>query len=233
VAPNKGCAAFLMHDISEFVGQIINGDCLSVLPKLPDGSIDFVLTDPPYLVDYYDRSGRSIAGDSIGDWLTPAFKQLYRVLKPGSLCISFYGWNRVDQFFAAWRAAGFTPVGHLVWPKSYSSGRGLLAYSHEQAYLLAKGNPRRPALPLPDVQQWYYTGNRLHPTQKGVRSLTPVIDAFTHQFYRAISSALTWSLIRSGRSLTSRCVPWETPRIHCQSTSCPEQVDLLGSQSIT
>jgi DNA modification methylase len=30
------------------------------------GSVDFILTDPPYLVNYRDRSGRSIAGDGNG-----------------------------------------------------------------------------------------------------------------------------------------------------------------------
>jgi site-specific DNA-methyltransferase (adenine-specific) len=169
-----------MHYIQNSGNRIINGDCLAVLPQLPGGSVDFVLTDPPYLVSYRDRSGRSLAGDSDGKWLRPAFVQIFRVLKPGRFCVSFYGWNKVDQFFAAWRAAGFTPVGHLVWVKDYTSSKGLLAYQHESAYLLAKGNSgARPDSPLPDVLDWQYTGNRFHPTQKPVRSLKPVIEAFS------------------------------------------------------
>ena len=169
-----------MYYIQNSGNRIINGDCLAVLPQLPDGSVDFVLTDPPYLVSYRDRSGRSLAGDNDGQWLKPAFAQIFRVLKIGRFCVSFYGWNKVDQFFAAWRAAGFTPVGHLVWVKRYASSKGLLAYQHEQAYLLAKGNSgARPSNPLPDVLDWHYTGNPFHPTQKPVRSLKPVIEAFT------------------------------------------------------
>ena len=105
----------------------INGDCLAVLPQLPDSSVDFVPTDPPYLVNYHDRQGRSLAGDIDGEWLKPAFAQIYRVLKTGRFCVSFYGWSKVDQFFASWRAAGLRPVGHLVWVKRYASSRGLLA----------------------------------------------------------------------------------------------------------
>ncbi len=101
------------------------------------------------------------------------------MLKAGGYCVSFYGWNKADQFFAAWKAAGFTPAGHLVWIKSYASSSGVLAYQHEQAYLLAKGRAERPQWPLPDVLRWQYTGNTLHPTQKPVRSLKPVIEAFT------------------------------------------------------
>ena len=28
--------------------QIINGNCLDVMKELPDNSVDFILTDPPY-----------------------------------------------------------------------------------------------------------------------------------------------------------------------------------------
>jgi adenine-specific DNA-methyltransferase len=165
--------------MSEFINRVISGDCIEVLKQLPDRSVDFVLTDPPYLVRYRDRSSRTVANDDRSDWLKPAFEQIYRVLKPDSFCISFYGWNHVDEFFAAWKTAGFRPAGHLVWVKTYASSRGLLAYQHEQAYLLAKGNPPRPKEALPDVLAWHYTGNRLHPTQKSVPSLKPVIEAFT------------------------------------------------------
>ena len=50
---------------------------------------------------------------------------------------------------------------------------------HEQAYLLAKGRPPLPKNPLPDVQRLFYTGNALHPTQKAVVSLVPLVRAFT------------------------------------------------------
>jgi adenine-specific DNA-methyltransferase len=170
-----------MPHISEFIDSVINANCLAALPQLPDGSVDFVLTDPPYLVGYHDRHGRSIAGDVDGLWLKPAFREVFRVLKPGRFCVSFYGWQKADEFLAAWRAAGFQPVGHLVWVKSYASKRGLLASQHEQAYLLAKAPTGRPAEMLPDVLDWQYTGNVLHPTQKPVRSLKPVIESFTRR----------------------------------------------------
>jgi adenine-specific DNA-methyltransferase len=163
----------------QFSNRVINGDCVSVLQDLPAEAVDFVLTDPPYLVNYRSRDGRSIANDASAGWLKPAFEQIYRVLKQDSYCVSFYGWNRVDQFFSAWKTAGFRPAGHLVWVKSYASSSGLLSYRHEQAYLLVKGEVTRPTPPLPDVLEWHYTGNRLHPTQKPVRSLKPVIGAFT------------------------------------------------------
>lgn len=161
------------------MSRVVLGDCLSVLPTLPDRCVDLVLTDPPYLVNYVDRTGRSIANDRCDDWLVPAFGQMYRVLRNDAFCVSFYGWNRVDSFFAAWRAAGFRVVGHIVFAKSYQSKARFLGYRHEAAYLLAKGHPEVPAVPPPDVLPWKYTGNRYHPTQKPVECLVPLIEAFS------------------------------------------------------
>ena len=102
-----------------------------------------------------------------------------RLLKPGGLCLSFYGWNEVDRFVTAWRAAELNLVGHLVFAKDYASSARFFRHHHEQAYLLAKGRARPPVRPLPDVRSWDYTANRLHPTQKPVRPLAELVAAFT------------------------------------------------------
>jgi DNA modification methylase len=103
---------------------------------------------------------------------------MHRLLRPGCLALSFYGWNRVDLFFEAWKAAGFDVVGHIVFRKHYASSSRFFEYRHESAYLLAKGDVRLPARPLPDVMDWTYTGNRLHPTQKPVENLTSIVRTF-------------------------------------------------------
>jgi site-specific DNA-methyltransferase (adenine-specific) len=159
--------------------QILHGDCTRVLRELPDAFVDLIVTDPPYGVRYQDRFGRTVANDDDPSRILGAFTDLYRVLKPDSLCISFYGWGLVDDFFRAWRSAGFRPVGHVVWVKDYASRERFLRYRHESAYLLAKGRPRLPRKPLDDIQPWVYSGNNDHPTQKAVRILTPLIETFT------------------------------------------------------
>jgi site-specific DNA-methyltransferase (adenine-specific) len=146
----------------------------------PDNAVDFILTDPPYLVGFRDRQGRTIAGDKTDEWLQPACHEMYRVLKKDALMVSFYGWNRVDRFMAAWKQAGFSVVGHLVFPKTYTSKAAYVGYRHECAYILAKGRPPLPQNPLNDVIAWKYSGNRHHPTEKPVASLQPLIESFTH-----------------------------------------------------
>jgi DNA modification methylase len=159
--------------------QVIQGDCKAVLQSLPSESVDFVLTDPPYFVRYKDRSGRSIANDDHPGSVLGAFNDLYRVLKPNTFCVSFYGWNSVAAFFEAWKRAGFIAVGHIVWHKNYSSRCGFLNARHEQAYVLVKGRPARPAQPLDDVRPWEYSGNVAHPTEKAVSVLQPLIRSFS------------------------------------------------------
>ncbi len=167
------------NSLAGIAHQAVHGDCLAIMRQLPPGSVDFILTDPPYLVNYRDRRGRTVANDNDPSWLWPAFARMHEVLKPGGLCISFYGWGHADIFLAAWRAAGFRVVGHLVFIKPYASSRRYLAHHHEQAYLLAKGDAPAPRHPLTDVLTWDYTGNRLHPTQKPIRPLGALIEALT------------------------------------------------------
>jgi site-specific DNA-methyltransferase (adenine-specific) len=163
------------------VNTILQGDCIQAMRKMPANSVDFILTDPPYQVNYRDRSGRSIQNDADASWLKPAMQEAYRVLKQNRVAIMFYGWTKVDAFFEAWKGAGFRPVGHLVFRKTYSSKSRFLSYQHEQAYLLAKGRPPLPKQPVADVIDMPYSGNKLHPTQKPVAALAPLIRSFTLQ----------------------------------------------------
>ena len=158
---------------------VLQGDCVSVMRQLSSGSVDFVLTDPPYLAHYRSRDGRTVANDDNANWLKPAFAEIFRVLQRDSFCISFYGWHQADKFIAAWREAGFRLAGHLTFTKRYPSTERFLQYHHENAYLLAKGNPPQPAERIPDVLEWRYSGNKLHPTQKPLCILTPLVQSFS------------------------------------------------------
>ena len=59
--------------------QLINGDCLEAMATIPDGSIDMVLTDPPY-------GTTKCKWDSIIP-LEPMWKQLKRVIKPNGAIV--------------------------------------------------------------------------------------------------------------------------------------------------
>lgn len=165
--------------IDLFANQVFHGDCLQILRGLPDACADLVFTDPPYGIHYKDRQGCAIYNDDNTRWVFPAFAELYRLLKPNSYCVSFYAWSKAARFLSIWKECGFQPVGHFVWVKRYASCTRHAKMMHEQAYLLTKGNPQPPESPPDDVLPWKYTGNVLHPTQKPVTSLTPIIQAYS------------------------------------------------------
>ena len=166
--------------MSALRNTIVNGDCLAILPQLATASVDFILTDPPYIAGYKSRDNRTIRNDDNAAWLAPSFAEMHRVLRDDTCAISFYGWPKVDLFFAAWKNAGFRVGGHIVFRKRYASKSAFLQYRHESACLLLKGNPAFPAAPLPDVLDWTYSGNKFHPTQKSIHVLKPLIEAFTN-----------------------------------------------------
>jgi hypothetical protein len=112
---------------------VIHGECINAMQRLDDSSVDFILTDPPYITNYRSRDGRNVINDDNDAWLAPAYAQMYRVLRPDVFCVSFYGWGCTDLFVAAWKKAGFGISGHIVFRKSYTSSSYFLQY---QAYLL-------------------------------------------------------------------------------------------------
>lgn len=66
--------------------QLFNGDSFSLLPHLPDRSVDSMITDPPAGIAFMgkkwdvDRGGR----DFWVEWLTKIMAECYRLLKPGA-----------------------------------------------------------------------------------------------------------------------------------------------------
>lgn len=159
--------------------QILCGDSVEVLRGFPGRSIDLAVMDPPYLANYRDRYGRTLANDDNPDAVLAVYEALYRVMKPDTYCVTFYGWPKIAEFTAAWTDAGFRTVGHIVWPKPYACSSGHTEVRHESAFVLAKGWPCKPSRPIRDVQAWEFSGNRAHPTEKAVSVIAPLIRAFS------------------------------------------------------
>lgn len=159
--------------------KIICGEAAQTLSIHAEASVDLVVTDPPYLCRYKDRTGRTVLNDNNAAAVLSVFDEVYRVMKPNSYCISFYGWNAVADFTAKWSSLGFRTVGHFVWHKPYASKTGFAHYKHESAFLLAKGQPALPQNPISDVQPWEYSGNKTHPTEKAVSVIAPLIRSFS------------------------------------------------------
>jgi DNA modification methylase len=159
---------------------LIQGDCLEVMRELDSWSIDAVITDPPYGVDYRGRWGskqKPIINDSSNWWIPTLASELFRILPVSGFVICFYGWPTAGVFLDAFNAAGFRPTSHLVFIKNMW-GLGYHTRSkHEVAYLFAKGKVK-PQIVDTDVFPWTRVRNRVRPTQKPLDSILPLAMRF-------------------------------------------------------
>lgn len=181
--------------LKPLLNTVTQGNCVNLLKQMPTVSVDLLLTDPPYVARYATSDGRTVPNDHFAS-LSPAMAEAYRVLRPNRFAAVFYGWSSIDKYADAFRHAGFRIVGHLVFRKRYTSASRYLSYRHESAYLLAKGYPVIAGDPIADVRDWDYTGNKLHPTQKPLSALLPLVEAFSQRgeivLDRSAAPALHW-----------------------------------------
>lgn len=61
--------------------DVILGDCLNILKKMDNNSVDLVVTSPPYADQRKDTYG-GIHPDKYVEWFLPITKELLRLLKP-------------------------------------------------------------------------------------------------------------------------------------------------------
>ncbi len=96
--------------------MIINGDCLSELEKIPKNSIDAIITDPPYELNFmnkgWDHTGISFQPDT--------WKKCFEVLKTGGYLLAFGGSKTFHRIACAIEDAGFEIRDCIMW--LYSSG---------------------------------------------------------------------------------------------------------------
>ena len=94
--------------------KLFRGDCLKILKKLPDNSIDSIVTDPPYGLKFmakkWDHDVPQVA----------VWKECLRVLKPGGYLLAFAGTRTQHRMAVNIEDSGFAIVDILAWV--YSSG---------------------------------------------------------------------------------------------------------------
>ncbi|MDI9633856.1 MAG: site-specific DNA-methyltransferase [Methanolinea sp.] len=104
------------------------GDALALLPALPSGTVDLVVTDPPFAIDFreqrknYNRTGshvlpgyREIPADGYQEFTDRWMEQAFRVLSPTGSLYVFSGWNRLKEVLCGLDRAGFHVLNHLIW----------------------------------------------------------------------------------------------------------------------
>lgn len=113
----------------QFENSVLLGDCLELLRRIPNDSIDLVITDPPYgltsTTTITRRGGKfgcstdvqaKFAWDHPVDysWVTECF----RVLRRGGVFISFYDRERIYELMQAAKACGGVVRDMGAWHKT-------------------------------------------------------------------------------------------------------------------
>ena len=84
--------------------RVYHGDCIEIMRTLPDASVDSVVTDPPYLIDFMGKGWD--ASDGIAG-KPEVWREALRVLKPGGHLLAFGGTRTWHRLAVAIEDAGF------------------------------------------------------------------------------------------------------------------------------
>ena len=165
---------------------VYEGDALRLLPRLPDGSVDLIVTDPPFAIDFkahrlnYNRKGsnvlegyREIPEEEYGEFTRTWIREAGRVLSPSGSMYIFSGWNRLRDILEGIDDAGLVTINHLIW--KYQFGvftKKKYVTSHYHILFVAK-DPKRYTFNKIDhypedvwvINREYWKGRKKTPTK--------------------------------------------------------------------
>lgn len=176
-----------------------HGDCIEMMRKIPDGSVDLVLTDPPYAVSRKTNfaSGEPTGKDvdrfrvsmDFGEWdseeidLLPVFLEAYRVLRKGGTIICFYDLWKITTLKTAFEQAGFKQLRFAEWiktnPVPLNSKTNYLTNAREIMISGVKGGKPTFHSEYDDGTYRYpicHGSVRVHPTQKPVPLMKELVE---------------------------------------------------------
>ena len=94
--------------------NLVNGDCLEVMQGMEGDSIDSIVTDPPYGLDFMGKNwDHGVPGEVF-------WKEALRVAKPGAYMLAFGGTRTYHRLACAIEDAGWEIRDCIMW--AYGSG---------------------------------------------------------------------------------------------------------------
>lgn len=162
--------------------KLIYGDSVDIIKKIPDNSIDLVVTDPPYKVisggkPYKKEQPSGILSKNDGkifkyndiepeSWIP----EIYRVLKDKSQCYIMVNALNIEKYLTICRKTGFNLHNILVWMKNNCTPNRWYMKNCEYVLFLRKGNAKAiNNISSKTVHQFNnLLGNKRHPTEKPV-----------------------------------------------------------------
>ena len=157
--------------------KLYQGDCLEVMGKLERNSVDLVVTDPPYLMDYQsNRRKKEDRFDKIkndkGNYILiqEYLEECHRIMKDNTAIYCFCSWHNID-FFKKEFEKYFRLKNIIVWNKNnHGTGdlKGSYAPRHEFILFGHKGRTLLGEKRIADVIDCAKIPSKklTHPTEK-------------------------------------------------------------------
>ena len=169
---------------------LVHGDCTKELQKLKSGSVDLVLTDPPYGKDLKMRNDTGWDGKTYDDEfqhvmnvIDLAIKEYYRILKDNTHMYIFFGTEHMQTVRDMVRKHGFyCPNVPCIWHKTGGGGpKGSpqsYAINYESFFLCSKGsrNLNKEGVSNVLVYPRIAPQRKIHPTEKPTALLRELIE---------------------------------------------------------
>jgi site-specific DNA-methyltransferase (adenine-specific) len=175
---------------------IYNEDCLKGMKKIPDGSIDLIVTDPPYKIvaggctnkgnmattGILSRTADAVKKGELfehnkikfAEWIP----QIYRILKETAHCYIMVNGRNLSELQSECMKVGFTYQNLLVWNKGNLTPNKWYMNQCEFILMLRKGKAKNinnmGTSTLLNVQN--IIGKKLHPTEKPVELMKILIE---------------------------------------------------------
>lgn len=179
--------------IEQYINKITNADCLDILKQLPDNSVDLVLTDPPYGIDYLSNrteNHKKIENDKYEDFskLYPIWiAEFKRILTDTGCCCCCCcgggGKTPVSQEFTLEAIKqGFNLIQTVIWDKCTIGLGWHYRPSYETVIVLSKSKDKYNWFTdRKDVSNIVRIGNIIpqkgdHPTPKPVELMQHFLD---------------------------------------------------------
>lgn len=213
-----------VKDWKELINQVTWGDCLEGMKMIPDKSIDLILTDPPYGMDYQSsrrtEQFEKIALDQDIKWFPELAKQLYRTLKVDSHCYVFCNDYAISHFRRLLEEVGFTPKRTLVWLKNnHTSGDLEGDYGNKTEFILycQKGRKELNGARSTNVLSFGRVSDMVHPTQKPIDLLQFLINKSTSDGSLVCDPFMgSWTTARACKDLGRNFIGFELEEKYCK-----------------
>ena len=110
--------------MTSHINTIFNEDALLGLARIPDGSIDLILTDPPYSLgkDYGNDSDKQAAADYLA-WTERWIDAVLPKLKPAGCLYIFLTWRYSPEIFVMLKQR-MTMLNEIIWDRRVPSMGG-------------------------------------------------------------------------------------------------------------